>query len=367
MNAFLEGLLPWLFALWAVDGVVRAWPGEVLFFAAWGRSFRLVGPGFRLALPFPSSDAFALSGDVAFLGADAIAFPAAPLRFDGPLPASFTEEPIDGKERFHADDRSVARGRRTLSSAGSPEAARLLAGRLEKLRAAPAASRAALRARWNDEAFDLAALGEALRSHREASAPGRAGGWVLLAALFAGLPLSLVTPLGRWAPPGAWLLAGAGAWAAAMWGASRRMKECGVDRGDRVVALLHFVFLPVSAARVWGASARPLLARFDPLTAAAALLDAEGFAALARRERARMASLPPDCAGRAVREALAERELRARRLVKEVLGTVELPPPARKDSAASLYCPLCGAEFREGMAECGDCGRPLERFGATGT
>ncbi len=364
MNSFLEGLLPWVVALWAFDGVVRAWPGEVLFHATWGRAFRLAGPGFRLALPFPASDAFALSGDAAFVGNEAIAFPAGPLRFDRPLPASFTEEPIDGAERFHADDRSVARGRRTLFTAGSPEAAALLARRLEELRAAPAASRAALRARWSDEAFDLATLGETLGRYREASAAGRVGGWTLLALLFAGLPLSLLTPLGRWVPPAAWLLLGAGAWAYAMRGVGRLMKECGLDRGSRVVALLHFVFLPISASRVWGVSARHLLVRFDVLTAAAALLGEEDFAVCARRELARMASPPAEGGSRAVREALGERERRARYLVKAMLGATALPPPARKDSAASLFCPLCATEFREGAAVCADCGRPLEPLGA---
>lgn len=364
MNAFLEGLLPWIVALWVVDGVVRAWPGELLLYATWGRAFRLAGPGFRLALPLPTSEAFALSGDAAFVGEEAVAFAAGSLRFDGPLPASFTEEPIDGAERFHADDRSVARGRRTLFAAGSPEAAQLLARRLEELRAAPAASRAALRARWSDEAFDLAALGATLGRYREASASGRVGGWALLAILFVGLPLSIFTPLGRWVPPAAWLLLGAGAWAYAMRGVRRLMKECGLDRGSRVVALLHFVFLPVSAARVWAATARHLLVRFDVLTAAAALLDEEGFAACARREGARVASLPAECASRAVREALGERERRARRLVKAVLGASELPPPAQRDSAASLFCPLCTTEFREGTMSCGDCGQPLEPFGA---
>lgn len=364
MNAFLEGLLPWVVALWVVDGVVRAWPGEVLFHAAWGRAFRLAGPGFRLALPFPASDAFALSGEAVFVGLEAVAFPAREVRFDGPLPSSFIEEPIDGTERFHADDRSVARGRRTLFSVGSPEAASLLARRFEALRAAPAASRADLRARWADEAFDQAALGVALGRYREASASGRVGGWALLAVLFVGLPLSLLTPLGRWAPPAAWLLLGAGAWAYAMRGVGRLMKECGLDRGSRAVALLHFVFLPVSAARVWAASARHLLVRFDLLTAAAALLDQEGFAACARRELARIGSLPAECASRTVREALGERERRARRLIEAVLGASELPPPAREDAAASLFCPLCTTEFREGVAVCGDCGQPLEPFGA---
>ncbi|MBI5444011.1 MAG: hypothetical protein HY900_22730, partial [Deltaproteobacteria bacterium] len=205
-----------------------------------------------------------------------------------------------------------------------------------------------------------------LGRYRAASASGRVGGWALVAVLFVGLPLSLLTPLGRWAPPASWLLLGAGTWAYAMWGVGRLMKECGLDRGSRAVALLHFVFLPVSAARAWSVSARHLLVRFDVLTAAAALLDKESFAACARREIARMASLPEECASRAVRGALAERERRARRLVKEVLGASELPPPARKDSAASLFCPLCATEFRQGAAECGDCGRPLEPLGVDG-
>jgi hypothetical protein len=56
------------------------------------------------------------------------------------------------------------------------------------------------------------------------------------------------------------------------------------------------------------------------------------------------------------------KEARARRLVRDVLGTDTLPPPGRTDPGATAHCAICLAEYRAGVEVCGDCDSPLEPY-----
>ena len=57
---------------------------------------------------------------------------------------------------------------------------------------------------------------------------------------------------------------------------------------------------------------------------------------------------------------------RARRLVREVLGSDTLPPPERLDQGATSYCPVCSATYRAGVETCPDCDLPLEKYERNG-
>jgi hypothetical protein len=39
------------------------------------------------------------------------------------------------------------------------------------------------------------------------------------------------------------------------------------------------------------------------------------------------------------------------------------PPEAKREEAAGLACPHCGAEFSQRMKFCGECGKPMEEAG----
>jgi hypothetical protein len=124
------------------------------------------------------------------------------------------------------------------------------------------------------------------------------------------------------------------------------------------------LLLPWAALHPLTHLSRPTFRRFDALTAAAALLPAAAFHALAGRELVRT-RLSRAATPAALAPAWDAREARLRRLLAAT-GASErevLRPPAPAGGAAA-YCPLCRGLYRPGFTRCADCDLevvPLER------
>ena len=164
-------------------------------------------------------------------------------------------------------------------------------------------------------------------------------GALVLVALIGGIPFAeqRSTGVGVLLAIGAVLLLAVATASVAAWARAR----LGLPRGPAWSALSPFA-APAAAERLL----EDVLARFPTLAVARALLTADQFR-LWIRPRAYDASSQPDPE---LREALDRDELTA----------ILSPPSAGGD--ATLYCPRCGAMYRDGT-ECSDCeGVTLQRF-----
>jgi hypothetical protein len=367
MDAFLSDLFPWLIGLYLFDAVVLIAPPEVLFSVVLGRFRGAAFGGVRAPLLTPGCQAVSAFGLPFPVLADTLLVPGEPLRADRPLPgiAEFRAEALPGDGGFASEGSSLQRGGRTLFATPSPVHARELAAFLEQVRGAPPGGRLALVGEMLDRTYDLKAFRSSWDEYLQASERGRMGGWVLLLGLFLLLPAALFIP--PLAGSAGWLLLTLTVpWVVAIRGISPFLAKASVDRYTRVITVLHFGFLPVSAIRGWSGASRLLFARFDPLVVGVALLDRPKFVSFARRELARLKNRVRKDDGTPVREFWAMKEERARRLVREVLGSDFLPPPERSDQGAAAYCPVCSATYRAGVETCPDCDLALETFERNG-
>jgi hypothetical protein len=109
---------------------------------------------------------------------------------------------------------------------------------------------------------------------------------------------------------------------------------------------------------------RDLLAGFDSLAAAAALLPSAAFESAARRERHRLEAALEAARGTDLEDAWTARVEAVDAIAKGAaadVARVRAAPP-RSDADAAAYCPLCFCEYRSGFSGCSDCGVPLRSF-----
>jgi hypothetical protein len=133
--------------------------------------------------------------------------------------------------------------------------------------------------------------------------------------------------------------------------------------GPRWRTFATMLLAPTLAARACDILSRPLLARYHPLAAAAALCDKSTFRQLARSVLldVRHPAMPvcPDPKREDLERSSRERLARALERLVERQGlnpaelTAPLPP---EDSACVSYCPRCDRQYLVAASTCADCG-----------
>ncbi|MCC6409004.1 MAG: hypothetical protein IT453_17720 [Planctomycetes bacterium] len=255
---------------------------------------------------------------------------------------------------------------RVFARADTLHAARELARLADALRKAPAARREALIDAALAPGFDVEAVTARATSFAKATRALRIATNALFAFLAVVLPLMLwrFGILMTWP----WLLAGLVACLATVavlfWRAHRTLRPDAKSARRRALALI--ALSPPEAVRALDSLARPWLAGFDPL-AAAALLGED-----ARRELVRSIlldtrhPLPPpvsaepvavDCERWFRARLLRERERAAQRLGLDPRSL--LAPPASDDPSARGFCLRCELDHAEAAGACSDCGAEL--------
>jgi len=135
-------------------------------------------------------------------------------------------------------------------------------------------------------------------------------------------------------------------------------------RGRGLLFTLMQVFSPMSAVHSSSHLTADLYHRFDYRAVAATLLSKETFSALAASELRKIRYAFKTSGPLELREYWILREKEIVQLVNQV-GIKEhelMAPPLREDPLAIGFCPVCLAEYREGVTECSDCGIEIYKF-----
>ena len=350
-------LLPVLVGLYLLDGVLRVRSGQVLFFSKGRGRFTGHGPGLRLSGLWPTSEAFLTASLPLRANAEGIVVRAGSR---GERTVAFA-----GMGTVTAEGDRVWLGADCAFDVATRGMAAELAETIERLRVAPprrrfAALRRALRRRCSASAFRSL---RATQARHMRVLKGLSAAFFL--ALFVALPASFVPELPlRTSPLAAAALAGF-LYAAVLFVSARMLTRCGLPARAVASRLLPLVLFPPAAAHAASQVSRDLFLGFEPAAAAAVLLDAESFRAMARRRRADRllaedGSADQDGATWSVGDVAWGLVLQAARQSDADL----LVPPLREDATAGAFCPICHAEYRPGFFRCSDCGVPLQVFTA---
>ncbi|HYH46930.1 MAG TPA: hypothetical protein VEG34_14700 [Thermoanaerobaculia bacterium] len=365
----LRQLWPVAAALALIDAVVWVKAGRRLLVSRFGRRFALFGPGPNFAGVLPSSRELAAGPAVLLPAGDGVwTLPArdadTPARFD---PAVWTRVPWEGVDpRVDVSILEIGSGRVHLDLGSSAEAEAwrdLLTG----LAAAPPGQREKRIGEAAAAALDVEPIRSRRAAFEAAVRPAEICAWLFLAVLFAALPAALY--LGP--PPPDSLLAALLALTGAAYAATlvtalraaRRLRRQGILPAKGPLAPL--LLAPPAAVRAVAALGRDLLPGRDPLAVAAALLPARDLLRLVRAERhgAAQAAAHPQ-ASEPWSQAWSRRgDLLLALLTQTGIEEAEaLALPARRDPAATAWCPLCDVEVRGDDDACADCALPLQRF-----
>lgn len=368
----LRQLWPVAAALALIDALVWVKAGRRLLVSRFGRRFALFGPGPNFAGVLPSSRELAAGPAVLLPAGDGVwTLPPrdadTPARFD---PAAWTRVPWEGLDpRVDGSILEIDGGsgggdvRLDLGSSAEAEAWRdLLAG----LAAVPPGQREKRIGEAAAAALDIEPIRSRRAAFEAAIRPAEICAWLFFAVLFAALPAALyLGPLPD--PLLAALLALTGAAYAATLAtalrAARRLRRQGILPAKGPLAPL--LLAPPAAVRTVAALGRDLLPGRDPLAVAAALLPARDLLRLVRAELhgAAQAAVHPQATGPWSQAWSGRRDLLLALLTQTgIEEAAALAPPARRDPAATAWCPLCDVEVREDAKACADCALPLQRF-----
>ena len=350
MHALVEDVLPYLVVFYLVDSLVLVRASEWALLAPW-QGFRVERSGLHLVGLSPFAEAAGLFVPPLLLGPEGVV-----LLEGSPAPTEASFIRFDALGKVAADGPAVRLGDQRVATAALP-AARRLAATLRALAAAPSHERPA---RLSDALGGKAGL-ERARERRlvvlRLGRPCRGLGIAQLAATFGLLPASVAVEWAR--GPGAVLVLVLALHVAILTLSWRMLRGCGLRSGAIASALAPMLLFPPAAIHASCHLSRDLFVDLDPLAAAGAILDGEGFRALAGRLVHRLEVVRG--LGEAA-AAAAEAQLASWRGVLKAAGTSleqVLEAPASLDPAAALYCPLCASEYRAGFSTCSDCGVAL--------
>jgi hypothetical protein len=269
----------------------------------------------------------------------------------------------DDLEMVVASGREVRAGSRRVGSYSSPSVAAAIAERLERVRAAPRADRAAVAEAVVAEPWDWHA------------AAGRLGRWrkaVRFVQRFGGL-LTLLTAVGPWVHlwhaslpvdlPLILLVVGLVLWlATAVAGMAIRSSELPNDPEARKHRLTAF-FSPASAMREADRMGCDLLAGYEPLVVALVGGERAASASLAAvwlRDAVHPAFCPATTDASAA-ATLGWYQGRSAAYARQAVADAGFDPglwlgPPSPDRDAVAYCPRCHRQFVETTDACGGCG-----------
>lgn len=366
----LRELFPVLAILYLLEGV--AWVGaRNLLFVRWPWGWRWAeGPGVRAAGFLPFDFAVSAAGaavPVVLATADALLLPDPearggklydPERWVRLEYAQAAAEIEEGTVRL--GDSHRRHKVRFPSRSHAEEFAELLA----EIRPLAPEARARRLAKHRARAFDLQAAEQRLDALRERTELLRILGWGLFVLLLLLLPAVLYIhprPHLLLVPLLLGILLLYAAVLAAMAHAGRTLLRQGALR--RQPSLLPIVFSPVAATRATATLARNLFTGFDPLLLSALLLKKASFLERARAEL-HGAGFAAGQGDEGWKHHWEERRKAVLRLLDRfgISESEALKAPARRDSAAESWCPVCGTESRSAGGDCDDCGLPLAGF-----
>lgn len=366
LNELLADVLPWLAAFLLADALRATSARQAVYVSAPG-GHRRYGRGLRLAGIAPWSEVIAVDEEpILLLPVGVGVFHRG--RYVPRLLQADDVELIawEALGEVRATGRKVDAAGRLLFVATSRSAARAWADRLVALQRSPREARPAALARDLEAVADV----DALRALRSATALLRritgGAGAAVFGLVFVLLPAALHGPLSAHLPvPG--LLACAGIAAAVATGSGALLLwRCGV-RADLASEVLPLVLFPPGAARALPHLSAGSHARHHPAAVAAALLPRPALITRAREELSRIRlSRAGEAAGALAPWFDASERAWARALAAAAVSQEELaapPAPDGRDSAA--FCPLCSAQYRDGVAACADCAVPLVPFRAS--
>jgi hypothetical protein len=362
----LRDLFPVLAILYLLEGV--AWVGaRNLLFVRWPWGWRVAeGRGLRPAGLFPFDYSVSAAGPVVLATTDALYLPAPEARagslYDPERWSRLGYELASGE----IEEGTVRLGGKHAIRFPSRAHAETFAELLAELRPLSPEARGTRLSKYRARAFDLNAAEKRLDALRDATELVRILGWGLFVLMLLLLPAVLYLhprPEILLVPLLLGILLLYGAVLAAASRAGRALSRDGALR--RRPSLLPLVFSPVAAARALAVLARDLFAGFDPLLVSAVVLQKSRFLARARTEL-HGAGFAAGHGDEGWRRHWEER----RKAVLRLLGRFEigeeeaLAPPARQDTAAEAWCPVCGTQYLSGVSggSCDDCGLPLVAF-----
>jgi hypothetical protein len=350
-------LLPFLAAAYLLDCLVRVRGGQALFTSVWGRRFRLEGPGWRWAGLLPTSESLL----VASLGLRAnerglLLSPDGDARRDRRRRLVAYED----IERVAVEGEHVRLGPGLSLKATHPAVAMELAALVEQLRLTPRPRRLALIRRALRRRCDLGALHRRRLEQAEDVRMLKLLSGAAFVVLFGVLPASVLPALER---RPSLLLAGvlfAFCDLAVLSVGVRLLRRSGAKGWALGSRLLPLVLFPPGAAHAPALVGRETSLGFEPLAAAALLLDPQEFRRLEQqRRREQAAGETQEDGEESVVEAMTL-DLVAREAARAGVPGLEEPRPT--DASAAAFCPLCRGEYRAGFGRCSDCDVPLERF-----
>ncbi|MCG6921887.1 MAG: hypothetical protein LJF15_12500 [Acidobacteria bacterium] len=346
-------LLPFFVAAYLLDCLVRVRPGQALFTSLWGRHFRLEGPGWRWVGFLPASESVLVPS----------------LGFRANETGVLLSPSGDGRrrlvayediERVAVEDGHVCLGPGLELKATHPSAAMELAALVEQLRLTARPRRLALIRRALRRRCDLAALRRRRLEQAKDLRMLKVLSGAAFVAFFVVLPASVLPDL-AWRPS----LLQAGvlfllAYLAVLSVSVRLLRRVGVRGWALGSRMLPLALFPPAAVHAPALVARETSFGFEPLAAAALLLDPQEFRRLEQRlRREQAAGDGPESGGESVVEAMTL-DLVAREAARA--GVPELEDPSPGDASAAAFCPECGGQYRTGFARCSDCDVPLEPF-----
>jgi hypothetical protein len=126
---------------------------------------------------------------------------------------------------------------------------------------------------------------------------------------------------------------------------------------NSVGLLMHLVLFPVSTIHVTQHLTRHFLAASDFLAVSAALLSADDFRNILKKELKRIHYSKMKCKDNELLDGLKLKEQYLHRFLPIAGLTIEdlFKQPRKRDISAAGYCPLCELEYIEGIEICPDC------------
>lgn len=363
----LRELFPILAILYLLEGV--AWVGaRNLLFVRWPWGWRRAeGPGVRAAGFLPFDFAVSAPGPIVLATADALLLPDPEAR-GGKLydPERWVRLGYD-QASAGIEEATIRIGdprRRHKVRFPSRSHAEDFAELLAEIRPLSPEARVKRLAKHRARAFDLQAAEKRLEALGDRTEFLRILGWGLFVLLLLLLPSVLYLhprPDLLLVPLLLGILLLYGAVLAVTSHAGRALHRQGALR--RKPSLLPILFSPVAAPRAVAVLARDLFTGFDPLLLSALLLKKGSFLERARAELhgAGCAAGQGDADWKRYWEERREAVLRLLDRF-EISESEALAAPARQDSAAGSWCPVCGTEYRSTSGTCDDCGLPLAGF-----
>jgi hypothetical protein len=346
-------LLPFFVAAFLLDCLVRVRTGQALFTSLWGRRFQLEGPGWRWVGILPASEGILAVSLGLRATENGILIP----------PEHGGRErlvPYEQMERVTVqDDRVRLRPGIELRSP-HPSVTMELAALVEQLRLTPRTRRLAVVRRSLRRRCDLGALRRRRLELAEDLRMLKIVSGVAFVALFGVLPAS-VLPVLAWRP--SLLLAGVLfglSYLAVLSLSVRLLLRSGVHGWALGSRLLPLILFPPAAAHAPALVARETSLGFEPLAAAAVLLDPQEFRRLEQQRcREQAAGDGEDDGEESVVEATTL-DLVSKEAARA--GVPELEGPTPSDASSAAFCPRCREQYRAGFGRCSDCDVPLERF-----